>query len=70
MTPQSPAKPKKSSSRRFKELWPDIREMIRPRQGILAIGFVLMIINRLCGLVLPLSTRYLIDNVINKQQMN
>ncbi len=70
MTPQKPAKPKKSSSRRFKELWPDIREMIRPRQGILAIGFVLMVINRLCGLVLPTSTKYLIDKVINGHRMN
>ncbi|HME08019.1 MAG TPA: ABC transporter ATP-binding protein [Bryobacteraceae bacterium] len=70
MTPQKPAKPKKTSSRRFKELWPDIREMIRPRQGILAIGFVLMIINRLCGLVLPTSTKYLIDKVINGKHMD
>ena len=69
MTPQKViAKPKKSSSMRFRELWPDIREMIRPRRRLLGIGFVLMIINRLCGLVLPVSTKYLIDNVINKHQ--
>jgi hypothetical protein len=49
-------KPKRSQSERFKELWPDIREMIQPRRGILAGGFVLMIINRFAGMVLPLST--------------
>ena len=38
--------------------------MILPRRGIFALGFVLMVINRLCGLVLPLSTKPLIDNVI------
>ena len=29
-------------------------------------GFVLIIISRLCGLVLPASSRYLIDDVIGK----
>lgn len=42
--------------------------MIRPRRGILALGLVLIAVNRLCGVVLPYSTRYLIDNVITKHQ--
>jgi subfamily B ATP-binding cassette protein MsbA len=53
----------------LRELWPDIREMMRPRRKILAIGFVLMVISRVCGLVLPASTKYLIDNVIGKRQL-
>jgi subfamily B ATP-binding cassette protein MsbA len=61
--------PKKRSSERLRELWPDIREMMRPRRKILAIGFALMVISRVCGLVLPASTKYLIDNVINKRQL-
>jgi ABC-type multidrug transport system fused ATPase/permease subunit len=61
--------PKKRSSERLRELWPDIREMMRPRRKILAVGFVLMVISRVCGLVLPASTKYLIDNVINKRQL-
>jgi ABC-type multidrug transport system fused ATPase/permease subunit len=65
----TPQKPKKRSSERLRELWPDIREMIRPRRGILALGFVLMIISRICGLVLPASTKYLIDNVIVKKEL-
>ena len=32
-------------------------------------GFVLMAINRLAGLVLPASTKYLVDNVISKRQI-
>ena len=67
MTPQKA--PKKRSSERLRELWPDIREMMRPRRKILAIGFVLMVISRVCGLVLPASTKYLIDNVIGKRQL-
>ena len=58
-------KPKRSQSERFRELWPDIREMVAPRRGILAAGFGLMIINRISGLVLPVSTKPLVDKVIN-----
>jgi len=61
--------PQKRSSERLRELWPDIREMMRPRRKILAIGFALMIISRVCGLVLPVSSKYLIDNVIGKNQL-
>jgi ABC-type multidrug transport system fused ATPase/permease subunit len=43
---------------------------MRPRRKILALGFVLMIISRVCGLVLPTSSKYLIDNVIGKHQLS
>src|SRR5580698_1104023 len=66
--PGSGAKPAKvSQSERFRELWPDIREMILPRRGIFAMGFVLMVINRVSSIVLPLSTKPLIDRVINQR---
>jgi subfamily B ATP-binding cassette protein MsbA len=42
---------------------------MKPRRGLLAIGFLLMAINRLSGLVLPASTKYLIDNVIGQKQI-
>ena len=42
--------------------------MILPRRKLLALGLVLMIINRLSGLVLPYSTRFLIDDVVGKRQ--
>ena len=43
---------------------------MRPRRGLLLLGFGLMVINRLSGLVLPASTKFLIDNVINKRQIH
>ncbi len=61
--------PKKRQSERLRELWPDIREMMRPRRKVLIIGFVLMAISKVCGLMLPVSTKYLIDNVIGKRQL-
>ena len=41
---------------RLRALWPLIAELIRPRRHLLAVGFVLMVVNRLSGLVLPAST--------------
>jgi ABC-type multidrug transport system fused ATPase/permease subunit len=43
-----------------------LREIILPRKGLLLTGLVLIIINRLSGLVLPGSSKYLIDDVIAK----
>jgi len=44
--------------------------MMYPRRKILAAGFALMIVSRICGLVLPVSTKYLVDNVIGKKQLD
>jgi subfamily B ATP-binding cassette protein MsbA len=52
----------------LRELWPDIWALVHPRRGILFIGLILIVINRVAGFVLPASTRYLIDDVINKHQ--
>jgi ABC-type multidrug transport system fused ATPase/permease subunit len=62
--------PSKSAKR--KNAWkslPDVWALMKPRRGLLMVGFVLMAINRLSGLVLPASTKYLIDNVIGKKQI-
>src|SRR5579871_1624455 len=63
------SKPKRKQSERLRELWPDLREMILPRRKILLLGFVLMVINRLSGLVLPYSTKFLIDDVLGKRHI-
>jgi len=39
---------------------------MRPRRGLLALGFVLMVINRVAGFVLPYSSKFLIDDVVAK----
>ena len=48
---------------------PEVWKLIRPRRGLLALGFFLMVINRICGLVLPASTKFLVDDVINKRNL-
>jgi len=66
----APVKPKKSTGQQIRDIWPDLREMILPRRGIIGLGFGLMMINRLSGLILPASTKYLIDDVIGKKQID
>jgi subfamily B ATP-binding cassette protein MsbA len=39
-------------------------EIIWPRRKLILLGLVLILMNRLSGLVLPASTKYLVDNVI------
>jgi subfamily B ATP-binding cassette protein MsbA len=60
------AKPPKIE--RLKAIWPEVWKLMRPRRGLLALGFVLMVINKVAGFVLPYSSKYLIDNVVNKNQ--
>src|ERR1700740_794589 len=47
---------------------PDIWALIHPRRTLLLLGFGLMALNRVAGLVLPGSTKYLVDDVIGKKQ--
>ena len=53
---------------RLKELWPDVWALIKPRRGLFVAGFFLMVINRVAGLVLPASTKFVIDDVIGKHR--
>jgi subfamily B ATP-binding cassette protein MsbA len=43
---------------------------MRPRRWLLALGFVLMIINRVAALVLPYSSKFLLDTVILHHHMD
>jgi subfamily B ATP-binding cassette protein MsbA len=63
-----PSKPKGKTSDHLRSAWPLLKELVRPRRNLLALGFVLMLINRGAGLVLPGSTKYLVDNVVIKHQ--
>ena len=60
--------PKKEKRKNAWKNLPDVWALIKPRRGLLALGFVLMVVNRAAGLVLPASTKYFIDNVISKRQ--
>src|SRR5436305_6051756 len=59
-----------SSRPKLRAVLPLVWALVRPRRGLLAVGFLLMAINRIAALVLPYSTRFLIDNVIIKRQVH
>ena len=72
MAAEQTSKPPTKSEKR-KNAWknlPDVWALMKPRRGLLALGFALMAINRVSGLVLPASTKYLVDNVISLRQIN
>jgi ABC-type multidrug transport system fused ATPase/permease subunit len=50
------------------QAWRDARELVWAHRSRLALGMGLMIVNRLVGLVLPASSKYLVDEVIIKHR--
>ena len=60
-SPKKPVRPKVAA--RY------MRELVWPRRGLLGSGLLLIVINRLAGLVLPGSTRYLIDDVVGHRNL-
>src|SRR6185295_8852596 len=57
---------KKRKAPPFKVVMRDAGELLSARKGRLAFGFALLAVNRLCGLVLPGTTKFLLDEVIGK----
>jgi len=51
----------------LRNVLPILKELMRPRRALLVGGFALMVINRVSGLVLPYSSKFLIDTVIVKK---
>jgi subfamily B ATP-binding cassette protein MsbA len=50
------------------DAWRDARELIWAHRYRLALGMLLMLVNRLAGLVLPASSKYVIDDVVLKHR--
>ena len=48
--------------------WREARELVWAHRRRLGLGLVLMLVSRLAGLVLPASSKWLIDEVIGKQR--
>ena len=55
--------PKKKAD--LRRVMPEVWRLVRPRRWLLLCGLVLMAVNRVAGLVLPLSTKYFFDNVLH-----
>jgi len=55
---------------KLKDIWPEIWALVRPRRWLLLGSFGLMVVNRACSLVLPISFKPLIDRVFIQRQMH
>jgi ABC-type multidrug transport system fused ATPase/permease subunit len=55
---------------KLKKVLPEVWKLVKPRRWLLAGSFLLMIVNRLCSFALPISSRYLINNVMYKHQIS
>jgi subfamily B ATP-binding cassette protein MsbA len=60
------AEPKKKPN--YSNAWREARQLIWRHRRRLGIGLLLMLVNRLAGLVLPASSKYLIDHVIGQRR--
>ncbi len=56
----------RSKKARLSNAWREASDIIKKRRGRLALGFVLIGVNRLCSLVLPWSPKVLIDDVLGQ----
>lgn len=63
------ARPSEEPPRRrppLRKVMPEVWELMRPRRWLVLIGLILVGVNRLAGLVLPLSTKQFIDLVMHQ----
>lgn len=62
------AEEKKKKKIRYASAWQEAKKLIWDYRGRLALGAVLMLVSRLSGMVLPASSKFLIDEVIGKER--
>jgi subfamily B ATP-binding cassette protein MsbA len=68
--PPKPISDGKRKRAKLRAVMPMLWELVRPRMALLGVGFGLMVINRVSGLVLPYSSKFLIDTVIVKHHLD
>jgi subfamily B ATP-binding cassette protein MsbA len=68
--PSSFGSPGFSSRPKFTKVMPEVWNLVKPFRWLLAGSFLLMIVNRICSLAMPISSRYLINNVMYKHQLD
>ncbi len=61
--------PTKKKKLKLSESWRETRELVAVHKNRLALGLALMLVSRVVGLVLPASSKILIDEVIGKRRV-
>ena len=68
MRPAPPEKPRPKL--KASHIYRDLRELVWPRRYLFVAGLALVFINRAASLVLPTSTKYLIDDVVQPKRQD
>jgi len=55
---------------KLKKVMPEVWKLVKPRRWLLLGSFLLIIVNRVCSFALPVSSRYLINNVMNRHEFH
>src|SRR5688572_31458088 len=66
----NPDSSKKKKPVNMARAWAEARALIWKHRRSLSVGLAVMLVNRLAGLVLPASSKYLIDDVIQQQRLS
>jgi len=64
-----PAPAKKKTSETFRSVRPMLKELVMPRRGKIALGFLLMLINIGMSMILPYAPKIVLDNIIGGKQL-
>ncbi len=65
----SDEKPPKKKKLDFGQAWREARALVWARRGRIGLGLLLMVVSRAAGLVLPASSKVLIDDVFGQQRV-
>src|SRR5678815_5252823 len=68
MRPAPPEKPRPKL--KASHIYRDLRELVWPRRYLFVAGLALVFVNRAASLVLPTSTKYLIDDVVQARRQD
>jgi len=65
---ETDTKARKPPLQQLKSAWPELWALIRPRRGLLLMGLLLLLVNRLSGLGLPGAAKILVDEILAKHR--
>jgi len=66
MRPTAPDNPRPKLQ--ASHIYRDLKDLVWPRRHLFGLGLILVLINRAAGLVLPASTKYLLDDVVQPRR--
>jgi len=68
MSDETEKRERKPPLQQLRSAWPEIWALVRPRRGLLFLGLILLLINRLAGMAVPATAKFFVDDIILKKQ--